>query len=198
MFQSCKWAAGIAALTLGGVMMAAAPALAVGPGDYYVRGYGWGNGTWGRPYFNRGWDGGLGYDRASDLGIPYNGGNYYPAYPGYYYPNGATYPIVPSTSYYYNPSMNITPASYAANQSTSAMIDVQVPADAKVWFGDVPTKQTGAMRSFSSPSLEPNATYHYTIRAQWDDNGKMKEETRSVEVRAGQTSTVDFTRPAGQ
>ena len=181
MFRSCKWAAGLAALTVAGVMMTATPALAVGPGVYYVRGYGWGYDTWGRPYFNRGWDG------FNGVGLESGNSN-----SSYYYPSMPLPPTAPSTSYYYNPS------SYAANQSMSAMIDVQVPANAKVWFDGTPTQQTGATRAFVSPPLDANSTYSYTVRAQWDDNGKMKEETRRVEVRAGQTSTVDFTRPASQ
>jgi uncharacterized protein (TIGR03000 family) len=200
MFRSWKWSAGLAVLTLAVVMIAATPALAIGPGVYYVRGYGWGYDTWGRADFNRGWEGAWG-PGPGDPGWSYITGsytnpyNYSPGYSNSYFPNGN----IPSAPYYYNPSMNIGPKAYTApTQNPSATIDVSVPQNAKVWFDDAPTQQTGASRSFGSPPLSPNAIYYYTVRAQWDDNGKMKEETRRIEVRAGQTSKVDFTMPASK
>jgi uncharacterized protein (TIGR03000 family) len=205
MIRSWQCAAGLAALTLAVVMVTAAPALAEGRGVYYVRGYDWGHGGYGSPYFDSGSDG-SGY--RLDSGRPSNGGygtngypysyRYYPAYSDYYSPNRTLSPSVPSTSYYYNPSLNITPSSYAADQDMRATINVTVPTNAKVWFDDAPTQQTGVRRLFTSPPLVPNGTFYYTVRVQWDDNSKMKEETRRVEVRAAQTSVVDFTRPASQ
>ena len=166
-------------------------------GRGFDRGFGWGYGGWGY--------GGLGYGGWGYGGYPYYGGYYggydYPSYaysyPYYsdYYPSVAIAPSsVPSTSYYYNPSVNVT----APNQSTAATVDVNVPANAKVWFDDSATTQTGTMRVFASPPLDPSGTYHYNVRVQWNDNGQMKEETRRVEVRPGQTSVVDFTQPAKQ
>jgi uncharacterized protein (TIGR03000 family) len=72
-----------------------------------------------------------------------------------------------------------------------------VPPDAQVFFDENPTQQTGEFRTFTSPSLPTDKAMHYDVKARWNDNGKQMEQTRRVEVRAGQRSTVDFTRPEG-
>jgi uncharacterized protein (TIGR03000 family) len=135
-----------------------------------------------------------------DFGSPYNGG-YYPAY-GYYptdpvllyrpynYPSFSPYGTpsytVPSQSFYY------TPASTAVDNS--AMVQVRVPVGAQLWFDDTPTKQTGNMRSFYTPQLEPGHAYKYNVRIRWEDNGKAVEKTKEIEVRAGKQTDVDFTK----
>ena len=134
-----------------------------------------------------------------DFGYPYNGG-YYPA-PGYY----PTDPVILSSPYYSTPyygpryysspyaqSYYYTPAS--TQNDTSATVQVHVPANAQIWFDDAPTQQRGESRSFYTPPLDSGKTYHYTLRARWDDNGKMKEKTQKIEVRAGKQTDVDFAR----
>ena len=64
-----------------------------------------------------------------------------------------------------------------------------------IWFDDQPTKQTGELRTYSSPPLESGQKYHYVLRAQWDDNGKTQTASKRVEVGAGKVAEVDFTRP---
>jgi uncharacterized protein (TIGR03000 family) len=131
-----------------------------------------------------------------DFGYPYNGG-YYPAY-GYYpsdpvllsrpysYSYGTPSYSVPSQSFYYTPA-STTP-------DNSATVQVRVPAYAQLWFDDTPTKQTGTSRSFYTPQLDPGKAFKYTIRAQWEEDGKKMEKTKEIEVRAGQQTDVDFMR----
>jgi uncharacterized protein (TIGR03000 family) len=78
-------------------------------------------------------------------------------------------------------------------QTAPASIAVSVPADAKVWFDDSPTQQTGAERSFESPPLKLAKTYSYTITAQWRDaDGTDVIQKRQVSVRANESSNVEF------
>jgi uncharacterized protein (TIGR03000 family) len=75
-----------------------------------------------------------------------------------------------------------------------AHITVRVPApDTQVWFDDHRTQQGGIQRFFDSPPLE-SGTYSYTIRAKWRQNGRDREQTRTVRIQAGQQVTVDFAR----
>jgi uncharacterized protein (TIGR03000 family) len=73
-----------------------------------------------------------------------------------------------------------------------AVLNVQVPADASVWVEGAETKQTGATRSFVSPPLEYGRDYAYTVKAQWKVGDKAVEDTRTVNVRAGDRKGVVF------
>jgi uncharacterized protein (TIGR03000 family) len=77
-----------------------------------------------------------------------------------------------------------------------ALIDVTVPADAVLSFqGKTMTEETGALRQFQSPPLNPGRTYSYDVRATWkDDNGREVTRTRHLTVRAGDRLSVDLTR----
>jgi uncharacterized protein (TIGR03000 family) len=77
----------------------------------------------------------------------------------------------------------------------TAEVDLHVPPDAQVWFDGSPTKQTGEWRTYTSPPLPPDKTFHYDVRARWTNGDQVVDQTRSVEVRAGKRATVDFTQP---
>ena len=74
----------------------------------------------------------------------------------------------------------------------TVLIDLRVPADAKIWFDNDPTKQTGTERLFVSPPLTPGKTFEYQIRTQWNENGKKLERTRRITVQAGDRIHLDF------
>jgi uncharacterized protein (TIGR03000 family) len=75
-----------------------------------------------------------------------------------------------------------------------ATIQVRVPPGAEVWFQGAKTKQTGAVRLFESPPLEPRERYAYDIKARWTEGGKEMERTLRVYVWAGARSEADFTQ----
>ena len=76
-----------------------------------------------------------------------------------------------------------------------AIINVQVPAIAVIWFGDQRMTQTGTRRTFQSPALEPGKTFYYKMKVTWPTTPGQKdfETTQDVTVRAGQTTEIDFT-----
>ena len=77
----------------------------------------------------------------------------------------------------------------------NAVIHVKVPvALAEVTFNGQKTYSTGINRVFTTPELEPGKTHTYTVTASWSEGGLPRNETRAVQVTAGQTVTVDFTR----
>jgi uncharacterized protein (TIGR03000 family) len=150
------------------------------------------------------------------LGLGYGSYYGYGGYGGYYYP--PSYYDVGSSGYY-----DVAPYGYAALETpipyrsfypptppdatqpdqsavapadTKAHMRVIVPADAEIWFDGDKTSQTGAAREFVSPTLTPGTDYSYEIRARWTENGKPVDQTRSITVRAGSLTVVNFNRPS--
>jgi uncharacterized protein (TIGR03000 family) len=72
---------------------------------------------------------------------------------------------------------------------------MKLPANAKVWFEGVKTSQTGSVRDYVSPSLDPGKTFDYQIRVRWTENGHRVEQQRKVTVRPNGRTVVDLTSP---
>jgi uncharacterized protein (TIGR03000 family) len=117
---------------------------------------------------------------------------YYPGYPyaatsANYYDSAPAYGFMPSANYAYG--------AYAPAPANTARIRLVVPADARVWFDNKATTQSGAMRNFESPALMPGHQYGYDVKAQWrDKDGKEVTRTRHVDVSANSDVRVDLTR----
>jgi uncharacterized protein (TIGR03000 family) len=81
------------------------------------------------------------------------------------------------------------------NNPDTVLLEVRVPNDdSEVTVEGKVMLRQGNMRRYVSPPLEPGQRYHYEVRASWVENEKEINETRRVEVRAGQRVIVDFTR----
>ena len=154
------------------------------------RGGDWRGGGWGGYY---GGYGGYGYypyggfGRGLWGGYPYYGrsyGGYYDSYP-YYNDYSAPSYGVPS----YSAPMANAPAPLPDN---AALIDVRVPGNAEVWIDDQKTNQTGSMREFVTPALNPGQEYSYDIRARWTENGQPVERDRKVTFHAGDRLAVNL------
>jgi len=180
--------------------------IGLGLGSYGYRGYGLG----GYGYGGYGVGGyGLGY------GSGYYGSNYYsPSYYGYSYNPGyyvSGYSVSPSYNYAPAYAYSAQPQTYYPNQITpsaastqqslyydpqptdnTARIHVLVPADAQVWVGGDLTTQTGSDRTFSSPAIQPGKAYTYEVKARWMKEGEPVEQTKQIQVKANETTTVNF------
>lgn len=87
----------------------------------------------------------------------------------------------------------VSGTSRAEESSNTATIEVSVPADARVWFDDFLTEQTGFERSFESPPLKPGKAYSYVVTAQWrGPNGNDVVRKERVRIRANEKSTLEF------
>ena len=156
-----------------------------GSGGYnngYNRG-GWGNSGFGlylgSPYYGSGY----GY------GSPYYG-NSYRYEPSYNYVQPT------SPSYYFSPPATTEAPEAAPSNPNIAAMQVRVPANAEIWFDGDRTSQSGAVRHFESPALQPDKTFTYTIRARWTDGaGKVVDRTKQIKVQAGARVGVDFNNP---
>lgn len=78
-----------------------------------------------------------------------------------------------------------------------ALIKVKVPESATIWFESQKMSQSGAMRIFQSPGLDNKKTYYYKLKVSWPTGigtmGKDFVSEQEVAVKAGETTTIDFT-----
>jgi uncharacterized protein (TIGR03000 family) len=80
--------------------------------------------------------------------------------------------------------------------SAPATLVVLVAPNAPLTIQGAATVTTGARRVFVSPALKIGQSYLYNLEARILQDGVTQVVTRSVEVRAGQTSQVDLTTSA--
>jgi hypothetical protein len=175
----------------------------IGGGNYGWPAYAGGFGYYGWPYYGGGyysswyapsWYGAYSYPYAS---------YYYPNYySGYSYVPAVAYPSayyqMPDSSAYYTPSDFYSTTQQARQQSREsfyydpnvANMTIFVPnTNAEIWFDGAPTQQRGMERNYHTFLNLPGT---YTIRARWNDNGRVMEQTRKLEVEPGKSSFLDF------
>ncbi|MBI3467762.1 MAG: TIGR03000 domain-containing protein [Planctomycetes bacterium] len=113
-------------------------------------------------------------------------------------------PTVPRTNATLPPSQPIpSPAADKGIDATpapddSALLQVRLPADAKLIVNDRLTRSTGALRRYRSRGLEPGVSYSYELRAEFTRDGRTISETKIVSLRANETAEVDFAFDAAQ
>jgi uncharacterized protein (TIGR03000 family) len=101
-------------------------------------------------------------------------------------------PDVPSQQKQQKPEK--LPDPVPADESVSR-IQVTLPAGATLSVNGTVTRKTGAVRDFHSPELEPGKAYIYTFKARWKEDGRMVEQTRTIQVRANDKKKLTFTSP---
>src|SRR5206468_454636 len=112
----------------------------------------------------------------------YGGGCYGGGYGGGYY--GPGYKVEPIKTMPKGPEEPV---------AAPAKIVVTVPAGAKLTIDGYVSTQTGSTRQLVTPVLQPGQTYVYTMVAETTQNGQPVQQTQTVQVRAGQTTPVNFT-----
>ena len=112
-----------------------------------------------------------GFYRTDNSGPQYSGYNFAPATA----PASADY----TSGYYFGRREDMVPAN-------AALLEMQVPANAEVWFSGEKTAQRGADRAFVTPELDQGRRYAYQIKVRWTDkDGKTVEREKKVPVRPG-------------
>jgi uncharacterized protein (TIGR03000 family) len=215
MFRKALSASGLLLLAGALVLATPGPSQARGGGGHGGGGFPGGGGFHGGAHFG-GYRGGYyghsyahyGYGRfyggyGYGLGYPYYGYGYgvYPfygtaAYDPYAYDGRA---VTDDTGYNgsYPDATPPYPYGSLAPSSTdnTVRVTVNVPANAKVWFGDALTTSTGTVREFQSPPLAPGHNFAYKVRATWSENGKEVTQTQEVAVTAGSHVSAKFPEP---
>jgi uncharacterized protein (TIGR03000 family) len=98
---------------------------------------------------------------------------------------------------YYGQSVRRPAAAPVASQppaadSTSGLLAVTVPADAKIFVNDHATTSTGTSRQYVSRAMQPGASYTYRVRAEFVRDGRSVTQEQTVQLVAGQTRALDF------
>jgi uncharacterized protein (TIGR03000 family) len=92
---------------------------------------------------------------------------------------------------------DILPPPGGARAAMPATLVVHLPEAARLKVDDTTTKSTSDRRVFTTPPLEPGKTFHYTLTADLERDGKSVHTSRTVEVHAGRTSEVYMEFPSG-
>jgi uncharacterized protein (TIGR03000 family) len=95
---------------------------------------------------------------------------------------------------YYSPP--VVSQSFISGTDRRVQIHLQVPVNARVWFDNEKTVQTGSSRDFITPPLPTGSDYSYAVRVEWTENGRKVESTRHIRIRAGDRVSLDLNRPA--
>lgn len=75
---------------------------------------------------------------------------------------------------------------------TTAMVIVNLPADAKVFLNGKETQSTGSKRTYVTPRLQTGKDYSYEVRAELSRDGQTVTESRRVTFQAGSRVNVSF------
>jgi uncharacterized protein (TIGR03000 family) len=155
-------------------------------------GYGFG-GPWGGvpgisySYFNPSWTyatpfAANGFDRSGPVIFP----GFSAAEPPRMRPS--LYPAIPE------PTQEVIIVALGEGDKDRARIDMQVPAaNAQVFLDGILTKQTGVNRRFVTPKLNPGRQYSFDVHVVWqDETGTSHELLRTLNLRAGEMSTLDL------
>ncbi len=77
-----------------------------------------------------------------------------------------------------------------SQESAPATVVVSLPAEAKLYFNNKLTGTDSERREFQSPPLNPGMIYRYSVRAEMVVDGKVQVESKTIEVHAGQKTSV--------
>jgi uncharacterized protein (TIGR03000 family) len=115
--------------------------------------------------------------------------SYYDSYPSDYYANG-------DDSYYGDAP---PPREYVVSRPVLDVAQVQFrlpDPQTTIWVQGQEIASSGNVRQFRSPQLDPSQQYTYTVKAEWNSNGKLVTDERRVKVQANALAIVDFTHPS--
>jgi uncharacterized protein (TIGR03000 family) len=90
------------------------------------------------------------------------------------------------------------PGTSTSNTRADGLLAVNVPEDARIFVNGQPTTSTGGMRQYVSRDLRPGFNYSYEVRAEIERDGRMIEQVKTVDIRAGETARVAFDFPASE
>jgi uncharacterized protein (TIGR03000 family) len=73
-----------------------------------------------------------------------------------------------------------------------ATIVISLPEDAKLTVDNNPTKQLSSVRRFTTPPVDPNRQYYYTLKGEIVRDGQTLTATKRVEFRGGEEARVSL------
>ena len=139
---------------------------------------GWG---YGGGYYGGGWGCHGGYGGCYGYGCN-GGGNYAPTVvppgaPG----SPASEPVPPPKK-----------VGELRGQNDIAQLVFELPAEAKLYVDDHLISTASNQRVFNTPTLRPELTYYYIVRAELNRNGQIYSSSQLVSLRSGQIIQATF------
>jgi uncharacterized protein (TIGR03000 family) len=107
-------------------------------------------------------------------------------------PIGVTPETKPEVKPEVKPDVNPSDLPKVGSNGAQATLVVTLPADATLTIDGAATSSTSAHRVFETPVLEHGRKYGYTLKAEFEHQGKTVSLTKQVVVEAGLTTTVQF------
>ena len=170
MFRRIASLTGLVSLTVLGWLLSAGPAAAQNQGySVWANAHGSGGGS--------SWGSGGGWRSRSFYGARS------PAYYNYAPAYTASAPVTRGQTYY---------SGYYQPVNDTVMLNLTVPADAKVWIEGTPTTLGGRRRQFVSPPITPGSDYTYDIQVNWMQDGREVTSKRHIKVHAGDVVNLTF------
>ncbi len=83
-------------------------------------------------------------------------------------------------------------AAVAALPPSTARLNVQVPADAKIFVNGKATKTVGVERHYQSTPLENGFVYKFELRAELIVDGQTVTQSKIVRLRNGESADINF------
>jgi uncharacterized protein (TIGR03000 family) len=89
-------------------------------------------------------------------------------------------------------TQNVVPTVTAPVNSGVAYLNINVPADAKLYLQDQLMTVEGAQRRFVTPEIRSGETHLYTVKAEIVRDGKTLTKTAQTTVTLGQEAVVSI------
>jgi uncharacterized protein (TIGR03000 family) len=116
-----------------------------------------------------------------------------PAAPSMNGPNNPPQPPAPGTGANPPAPAPMSGAMYRSlDGAQTALLSVNVPAEAKIFINGTATTSTGSERQYVSRGLSSGNRYDYEVRAEITRDGNTITETKNVTLTAGQQANVSF------
>ena len=80
----------------------------------------------------------------------------------------------------------------SARRSSEGVLQVNLPAKAKIFVNGRPTRLTGESRRFVAPNLRNGKQYVYNVKAEMVRDGEVVEQTKQVTIHPGRTTELAF------
>ena len=106
------------------------------------------------------------------------------------------YREVPTKATPKKPAKPATAQDKMSQGSNSVVLNVQVPAEARVVINGLSTSSTGSNRRYVSHGLLSGHRYVFKLQAEVEHEGKLTSQTQTVTVEAGQNAKLVFGLPS--
>jgi uncharacterized protein (TIGR03000 family) len=93
------------------------------------------------------------------------------------------------------PAVPPIPGTSTSTMRADGLLAVNVPADAKIYVNGQATSSTGETRQYVSRDLQNGFNYAYEVRAELVRDGRTVEQTKRIDLRAGETANLSFDFP---